>query len=67
MADEDLIEVRAKIEAETNRVLDAVAVATGQDKSAIVREVMRKWGSDEIHRATIVLRVVSRKGSGAET
>ena len=63
MADEDLIDVRTKLDAETNRVLDGVAHATGQDKSAIVREVMRKWASEEIHRATIVLRVVLRKGT----
>lgn len=62
---EDLVDVRAKLDAESNRVLDAVAHATGRDKSAIVREVMAEWAREEVHRARTVLRVMSNaKGNG---
>lgn len=59
---DDLVDVRSKLDAETNRVLDAVAHATGRDKSAIVREVMATWAKEEVHRATVVLRLARGKG-----
>lgn len=62
---DDLVDVRTKLDPESNRVLDAVAHATGRDKSAIVREVMADWAKGEVHKATIILRVAGRKGDSA--
>lgn len=64
MGDEDLVDVRTKLDAETNRVLDAVAHATGRDKSAIVREVMAEWAKQEVHKATVIVRLTRGKGDG---
>lgn len=65
MSDADLRDLRAKLHAETDQVLDAVSRATGKDKSEIVREVMQAWAKEEVHKATMVLRLTDRKGTGA--
>ena len=62
---DELVDVRSKLDAESNRVLDAVAHATGRDKSAIVREVMAEWAKGEVHKARIILNMSNRKGGGA--
>ena len=65
MSDADLRDLRAKLHVETDQVLDAVSRATGKDKSEIVREVMQAWAKEEVHKATMVLRLTDRKGTGA--
>jgi predicted DNA-binding protein len=60
---DELVDVRSKLDAETNRVLDAVSHATGREKAAIVREVMAAWAKEEVHRATVVLRLARGKGN----
>ena len=65
VAGEDYVDLRSKLDPDTNRVLDAVAHATGRDKSAIVREVMAEWAKSEVHRATVVLRLARGKGNDA--
>ena len=59
---EELVDLRTKLDAETNRVLDAVSHATGRDKSAIVREVMADWARLKVHEARIILRLSKREG-----
>jgi predicted DNA-binding protein len=61
----DLRDLRAKLDPETDQVLEAVSRATGRDKSALVREVLAQWAKDEVHRATMVLRLSNRKGTDA--
>jgi predicted DNA-binding protein len=58
----ELRDLRAKLDAETDQVLDAFSRATGKDKSAIVREVMAEWAKGEVHKATLILRLATRKG-----
>jgi predicted transcriptional regulator len=60
---DELVDVRSKLDAETNRVVDAVAHATGKDKSAVIREAMQAWAQEEVHRATVVLRLARSKGN----
>jgi predicted DNA-binding protein len=59
----ELRDLRAKVTADTDQVLDAISRATGKDKSEIVREVLSAWASEEVHKATMVLRLIDRKGS----
>ncbi len=65
MTDDDYVDVRSKLDPESYQVLDAIARATGRDKSAIIREVMAAWAKEEVHRATMVLRLIRGKGDGA--
>ncbi len=60
---DDLVEVRSKLDPDTNRIVDAVAHATGRDKSAVIREALQAWAKEEVHRATIVLRLTRSKGN----
>jgi predicted transcriptional regulator len=62
---DDLVDIRSKLDPDSYQVLDAIARATGRDKSAIVREVMANWAKEEVHRATMVLRLARGKGGGA--
>jgi predicted DNA-binding protein len=59
----ELRDLRAKVTADTDQVLDAISRATGKDKSEIVREVLSAWACEEVHKATMVLRLIDRKGS----
>jgi predicted DNA-binding protein len=59
----ELRDLRAKVTADTDQVLDAISRATGKDKSEIVREVLSAWASEEVHKATMVLRLIDRKGN----
>jgi predicted DNA-binding protein len=59
----ELRDLRAKVTADTDQVLDAISRATGKDKSEIVREVLSAWASEEVHKATMVLRLIDRKGT----
>lgn len=56
---EDLVDIRAKIDADTNRILDAVSMVTGLDKSAIVREAMAAWAREERHKAEKIVQIMS--------
>ena len=58
----EMVDARTKLDEETHRILDAIALATGRDKSAIIREVMAVWCKEEVHKATLLLRMVERKG-----
>jgi predicted DNA-binding protein len=59
----ELRDLRAKVTADTDQVLDAISRATGKDKSEIVREVLSAWANEEVHKATMVLRLIDRKGT----
>ena len=57
-----LIDLRAKISAEADAVLEAVQRATGKDKSEIVRDVLHKWAVAEIHGANVLQGILQREG-----
>lgn len=61
----DLFDLRAKIDIETNQVLDALSIATGQDKSEIVRNILRSEADRRIHEATVIVRLTRDKGRAA--
>ena len=61
----DLIDLRAKIDIQTSQWLDAVSIATGLEKSEVVRNKLREIADREIHEATIICRVMRSEGGPA--
>jgi len=57
-----LIDLRAKITAESDAVLEAIQRATGKDKSEVVRDVLHKWAVAEIHAASVLHGILKREG-----
>lgn len=57
-----LIDLRAKITAESDAVLEAVQRATGRDKSEVVRDVLHKWAMTEIHASNVLHSILAREG-----
>lgn len=57
-----LIDLRAKISAEADAVLEAVQRATGKDKSEVVRDVLHKWAVAEIHASSVLIKILQREG-----
>lgn len=61
-----LIDLRAKVTAEADAVLEAVHRSTGKDKSEVVRDVLHRWALQEIHAASVLQSILQREGlSGA--
>lgn len=56
-----LLDLRAKITAESDAVLEAVQRATGRDKSEVVRDVLHKWAMAEIHASTVLHNILLRE------
>jgi hypothetical protein len=59
---EPLKDLRAKVTPETDAVLEAVARATGRDRSEIVREVLHDWALIEIGKASMVHKMLRAEG-----
>lgn len=58
----DLIDLRAKITRRTAAALEAEHMATGQDKSEIVRQVLDAWASSKEHYCSLMLRAYASEG-----
>lgn len=59
-----LIDLRAKVTAEADAVLEAVHRSTGKDKSEVVRDVLYRWALQEIHAASVLQSILQREGLG---
>ena len=59
-----LIDLRAKVTAEADAVLEAVHRSTGKDKSEVVRDVLHRWALQEIHAASVLQSNLQREGLG---
>ena len=59
-----LIDLRAKVTAEADAVLEAVHRSTGKDKSDVVRDVLHRWALQEIHAASVLQSILQREGLG---
>lgn len=58
----DLIDLRAKITLETDAVLEAIHRATGRDRSEIARQVLSELAASEIHKASLIDKLLAREG-----
>lgn len=59
-----LKDFRGKITAETWCVIEAEHRLTGEDHSAIVREVLHGWASRKIDAARLTAKLLSAEGIG---
>jgi hypothetical protein len=57
-----LIDFRGKVTHETDAVLEAIHMATGRDRSEIVREVLHLWAESKIHEASLIDSRLRREG-----
>lgn len=57
-----LIDFRGKVTHETDAVLEAIHMATGRDRSEIVREVLQQWAELKIHEASLIDLRLRREG-----
>lgn len=62
----ELTDARIKITDRTDAVVEAIHRSTGEDRSAIMRDVLDKWAAAEIHKASLVQRFVKRSGGVGE-
>jgi len=58
----ELKDFRGKITAETDAALEAINRVSGRDKSEIVRDILHKWASEQIHVATVLDRMLQAEG-----
>jgi hypothetical protein len=58
----ELKDLRAKVTARTDAVLEGLNRATGKDKSEIVRDVLDKWAEDQVHAAMLIDRCLQAQG-----
>lgn len=58
----DLVDFRGRITPETDCVLEAVSLLTGQDKQAVLRGVMDRWARAQIDGASVLQRKLAGKG-----
>lgn len=53
-------EVRFEVQREEVAVLDGYCQGTGQDRTRVMRRILREWSDSKLHEATVVLRVAGR-------
>lgn len=59
---EPLKDLRTKISAETDAVLEAVSRHSGRDKTEIVREILHDWAQEEIGKASMMDKLLRAEG-----
>ena len=57
-----LIDFRGKITHEADAVLEALHMASGRDRSEIVRDVLHAWAESKIHEASLIDSRLKREG-----
>lgn len=62
----ELRDVRAKITAESDQMLDAISRASGRDKSELIREVLHEWYVRHLEQVRMIVRLCpeATKGTG---
>lgn len=58
----ELKDLRAKITPETWCWLEAVSRATGDDQQSIVRDVLHRWASQNLHASSIAAKLMAAEG-----
>jgi hypothetical protein len=57
MADPNTTELRIALPREEVSVLDGYCNGTGQDRTQVVRRILREWSAAKLHEWTVGLRV----------
>lgn len=60
-------ELRLEISEEDAAVLDGFSCATDQKRNDLVRKIISKWCADELHKASVIMRVVNGNPSHNDT
>lgn len=60
------VEIRVEVDADKVGVLDAFCQATGKHRTDIVLDLLERWADDQVHVATMVLRVGKRNPNESE-
>lgn len=58
----ELKDLRAKITPETWCWLEALSRATGDDQQTIVRDVLHRWASQNLHASSIAEKLLAAEG-----
>ena len=58
----DIYDQRVKLTAETHAVLSVVAALTGDERSAICRQVLHEWAMKKVHEATLIQHKLDSEG-----
>ena len=54
----ELRDLRAKIFADDDQVLEAVSMATGKEKSELVREIVHEWAGSKLREVQLIVRLL---------
>lgn len=54
------VELRVQLNEDELSVIDGYCSGTGQDRTKVVRRILREWSEAKLHEATVVLRVAKR-------
>lgn len=60
---EELHDIRTKVPTETMSLIQALEIATGDTQAEIVRRWIISAAQVELHKATVICRVLKGKGS----
>ena len=50
-------EIRFEVQREEVAVLDGYCAGTGQDRTRVMRRILREWSDGKLHEAVVVCRV----------
>lgn len=59
-------ELRVELPAEEVAVLDGHCQATGLDRTAVLRRLLREWSELKLHEAIVICRVTGRNPAAPE-
>jgi hypothetical protein len=62
----DVTELRVQLPSDEVSVLDGYCSGTGQDRTKVLREILRRWSEAKLHEATVICRVAGRNPSGSD-
>jgi hypothetical protein len=64
---EELHDIRTKVPTETISLIQALEIATGDTQAEIVRRWIIQAAAAELHKATVICRVLRSEGSARST
>jgi hypothetical protein len=62
----DTTELRFQLPPEEVSVLDGYCQGTGQDRTKVLRRILKEWSDAKLHEATLILRVAGRNPASPE-